>query len=131
MNRGFYGWSFVALMAAYEKAMREGQVFVRQTPMREDDLAERIIVTGVDVGSPDGDHTTHAYRGVNGIDFVIIDDPYAESRPVYEGEFHVVEPRMAMSTYVSEIEEAKLIAHAPSTEKNKGPQPRTKYPRRR
>lgn len=123
---GFYGWGFTQLMAAYEKALREGQVFVRSTPMHDDS----IVVMGVDVGSPDGDKTAHACRGVNGIDFVIIDDPYQEAH-TYEGEFHVVPPREAMSTYVREIDEAKLIVPARNEVKNKGPQPRTKYPRRR
>lgn len=62
---------------------------------------------------------------------ISMDDPYAESRPVYEGEFHVVEPRKAMSTYVQEIQELKQAAQHEYTVRNKGPQPRTRFPRRR
>jgi hypothetical protein len=102
---GFYGWSFVDIMnAAYEKAAREG-----------------MVITGIDVGRPGGDHSA--------VTMVIIDDPYMEAH-TYEGEFQVVHPREAMSQMAKMIEHEKLPA-ARSTEKNKGPQPRTRYPRRR
>jgi hypothetical protein len=123
---GFYGWGIQKILAEYEKALREGTAHVRLTPMHDD-----ILVTGVDVGSPGGDHT--AYTGMRGgnVEFVIIDDPYAEEH-TYEGEFHVVSPREAMSEMAKLIKFEEALPRAKDvTVRNKGPQPRTKYPRRR
>jgi hypothetical protein len=118
---GFYGWGFQRLMEAYEQAVRDGQVMVRFTPMREDSVDERLVVMGVDDAR---------VRGFP-IDVVIIDDPYAEAQRTYEGEFHEVSPREAMSQMAKLVKFDEALPSAPSTEKNKGPQPRTKYPRRR
>jgi hypothetical protein len=120
MKRGFYGWGFMEIMRAYEQAMREGLVLTRTTHVHDDS----ILITGVDVGAPDGDRTAvAALRGKNRLEVIIIDDPYQEAH-TYEGEFHEI----------NEI--AKALAHeklpaAQDTTPNRGPKPRTKYPRRR
>jgi hypothetical protein len=119
---GFYGWGFQRLMQAYEKALSEGQVMVRLTPVSEDNVAERLVVMGVDDAR---------VRGLHGIDVVIIDDPYAEEQRTYEGEYHEVSPREAMSQMAKLVKFDESLPAAQSTEKNRGPQPRTKYPRRR
>jgi hypothetical protein len=121
---GFHGWGFQRIMEAYAQAVKDGTVHVKTTPMRHDDP----VIVGIDVGHPDGDRTAYAYRGTAGIEVVIIDDPYQEAH-TYEGEFHEVSPREAMSQMAKFVEH-KLPA-ARDTTPNRGPRPRTKYPRRR
>lgn len=119
-----------AMLALLEKAM------VKSVAEHHDRIMEAMIM-GVDVGAPGGDYTGFAFRGTNSnaksfryVETIIVDDPYAEEQRTFEGEFHEVKPREAMSSVLKYIEHEKLPA-ARSTEKNRGPQPRTKYPRRR
>ena len=123
---GFYGWGIQRILAEYEKALQEGTAHVRLTPMHDD-----ILVMGVDVGSPGGDRTAFALRGKDRVQVIILDDPHEEAH-TYEGEFHVVSPREAMSEMAKMLKFEEALPHAKDvTVRNKGPQPRTKYPRRR
>jgi hypothetical protein len=101
-------WWQTELLKELEKAVRDGKpmrILHLESPRRD---RGEFVIMGVDTALTGKDRST----------MVIIDDPYAEEARTLEGEFR-------------EICEAKLLAHAPSTEKNRGPQPRTKYPRRR
>lgn len=114
------GWRIPpALLEAYARAAREG-----------------LVLVSVNVGAEDADRTVYTVGGTGGnptglrIDAVIIDDPWGDEH-TYEGEFHVVPPREAMSEMAKMIKFDEALPSAQSTVKNRGPQPRTKYPRRR
>lgn len=116
---GFHGWGFQKIMAEYAQALQEGRVHARHTPMHDD-----IVIMGVDVGSPDGDRTAvAALRGKNRIEVIVIDDPYNEAH-TFDGQFHEIN-EIAKHLKFDEMPAAQC------TVKNRGPQPRTKYPRRR